>query len=297
MDKSQMTSSSNTGDLVIERVFFAPVETVWKAWTVPEMVKKWWGPKGYTSPEAKIDFRVGGKTINCMRGPDGKDIWSTGTYREIIPRKKVVVTDSFADEKGNVVPGSYYGMGADFPLELLITITFSEDRGNTKFKLVHSGMPLGEQMEAARDGWLTSLDKLEVLLDIEEEVKMYKTDFQAEPGKAMVIITRMFDESPDVVHKILTDGSQIPHWWGPAEFETTVDHFHPEEGGYWRFIQTDADGKRYGFHGVFHDVTAPSRLVYTSEYEGIPGHVTLIVNTLESVEGMTKLTRNIFSSL
>ncbi len=280
-----------TGDLVIERTFYAPLEEVWNAWTQPEMVKKWWGPREYTSPVAIIDFRVGGRTLNCMRGPDGKDIWSTGVYREIIPLKKVVVTDSFADEQGNVVPGSYYGMGDDFPLELLLTVTFTEDHGITHLKLIHSGMPLGEQMDGARDGWSTSLDKLENLLMEKSEVKMYKTNFIAEPGKSMVVITRMFDEPPDVVYKVLTDAGQIPYWWGPAEYETVVDHFHPEEGGFWRFVQTEKDGKRYGFHGVFHEATAPSRMVYTSEFEGVPGHATLIINTLENVEGMTKLTQ------
>lgn len=164
MQATNNAASVKTGDLILERFFHAPVERVWKAWTEPEMVKKWWGPREYTSPVAKIDFRVGGRTINCMRGPDGRDTWSTGVYQEIIPLKKVVVTDSFADEKGNVVPGSYYGMDDDFPLELLLTVTFTEDHGNTHLRLVHSGMPLGEQMDAARDGWSTSLDKLEELL-------------------------------------------------------------------------------------------------------------------------------------
>jgi uncharacterized protein YndB with AHSA1/START domain len=78
---------------------------VWKAWTLPELVTKWWGPKGYTSPVAKIDFRVGGKYLYAMISPDGKDIWSTGVYREIAPPERFVATDSFADEKGNVVCG------------------------------------------------------------------------------------------------------------------------------------------------------------------------------------------------
>jgi len=150
-----------TRDLVIERIFDAPVELVWKAWTDPEHVKRWWGPKDFTAPAIKIDFRVGGTYLFCMRSPDGQDYWSTGVYREIVPLKRIVYTDSFADEKGNVVSASHYGMGDDFPLELLVTLTFEDYQdGKTRFTLRHAGMPAGEDSEMAQMGWNQSLDKL-----------------------------------------------------------------------------------------------------------------------------------------
>ena len=71
-------------NLLITRTFDSPRELVWKAWTDPERVKRWWGPKGFTAPFCKIDLRVGGVCLNCMRSPDGKDYWSTGVYREIV---------------------------------------------------------------------------------------------------------------------------------------------------------------------------------------------------------------------
>src|SRR3989337_2780421 len=95
-------------ELVITRLFDAPRELVWKAWTDPKQLMQWWGPKGFTSPVCKQDFRVGGKYLYCMRSPEGKDYWSTGVYREIVAMKKIVCTDSFADEKGNVVPATHY---------------------------------------------------------------------------------------------------------------------------------------------------------------------------------------------
>src|SRR5512143_289293 len=89
--------------VVITRVFEAPRELVWKAWTECERLIRWWGPKGFTTPFCKTDLHVGGVYVNCMRSPDGKDYWSTGIYREIVPPKRIVCTDSFADEKGNIV--------------------------------------------------------------------------------------------------------------------------------------------------------------------------------------------------
>ena len=69
-------------ELTITRTFDALRELVWQAWTEPERVKGWWGPKAFTAPVSKINLRVGGKYLNCMRSPDGKDYWSTGVYRE-----------------------------------------------------------------------------------------------------------------------------------------------------------------------------------------------------------------------
>jgi uncharacterized protein YndB with AHSA1/START domain len=147
--------------LVIERVFDAPRELVWKAWTDPEMFKRWWGPKDFTVPHCTIDLRVGGKYLYCMRGPDGQDTWATGVYREIVPPERLVKTDSFADAQGNVVPATHYGMGADFPLEMQVTVTFEEYQGNkTKMTLRHVGLPVGEMSEQTGAGWNESFDKL-----------------------------------------------------------------------------------------------------------------------------------------
>ena len=149
------------GELVITRIFDAPRELVWKAWTEPERLMRWWGPKGFTSPVCKMDLRVGGKYLYCMRSPEGQDFWSTGVYQEIIPPEKLVVTDSFADEHGNVVPATHYGMSPDFPLELQVTVTFEEHEGNkTKMTLRHVGMPAGQMSEMAQAGWSESFDKL-----------------------------------------------------------------------------------------------------------------------------------------
>jgi uncharacterized protein YndB with AHSA1/START domain len=95
-------------ELVIERIFDAPRELAWRAWTDPERMKRWWAPKDFTAPHITIDLQVGGKYVFCMRGPDGNDFWSTGVYREIVPMERIVCTDCFADEKGIAVPATHY---------------------------------------------------------------------------------------------------------------------------------------------------------------------------------------------
>src|SRR2546426_2253062 len=79
MTSKMESQTRNEKELRIVRVFDAPRERVWKAWTDPEQVKSWWGPRSFTAPFAKIDLRVGGKYLYCMRSPDGKDYWSTGS--------------------------------------------------------------------------------------------------------------------------------------------------------------------------------------------------------------------------
>jgi uncharacterized protein YndB with AHSA1/START domain len=162
MEKVQTKQSQQ--DLVITRIFDAPRNLVWQAWSNEEDYKAWWGAKAFTTPLAKVDFRVGGKSHLCMRSPEGQDIHSTGVFREIIPMEKIVTTDSFADENGNVVPGTRYGMDENFPLELLITVTFEELGGQTRMTLRHTGIPAGEMMEMTSLGWNESFDKMEELL-------------------------------------------------------------------------------------------------------------------------------------
>jgi uncharacterized protein YndB with AHSA1/START domain len=144
----------------ITRTFDLPAKKLWQAWTEPESFKKWWGPKDYTCPYGDIDLKVGGKYLACMRSNDGAEFWSTGVYKEIIPDKKIVCTDSFSDEKGNVIPASDLNMPGDWPMELLVTVTFEEAGGKTKMHLQQVGIP-AEMYDECILGWEQSLDKLE----------------------------------------------------------------------------------------------------------------------------------------
>lgn len=159
-----MTDQNNSkNELTITRIFDVPRERVWKAWTDPDLFMKWWGPKDFTCPSSKIDLRVGGKYLYCMQSPDGKKYWSTGTYREIIPMEKIVVSDSFADEKGKIVSSTYYGLSPGFPRQMQVTATFEEyDSGKTKFTLRYSGINGISDADriGMEQGWNQSFDKL-----------------------------------------------------------------------------------------------------------------------------------------
>jgi uncharacterized protein YndB with AHSA1/START domain len=91
--------------LIVERVFDAPRELVWKAWTEPEHMARWWGPRGWTTTNERMDVRPGGVWHYCMRGPEGAESWGKSVYREIVEPERLVYYDVFSDSDGNTVEG------------------------------------------------------------------------------------------------------------------------------------------------------------------------------------------------
>lgn len=149
----------------ITRTFQAPVKRVWNAWSDGDVIKQWWGPRGFTAPSAKMDFREGGKYLLAMQAPDGKIMWSGGVIKEIIPNKKLIWTDHFSDQDGNSVSAKDFGMNGDWPEDLYITIELeSENSGQTTMTMTHEGIPK-EMHDDCVQGWNESIDKLQKLVE------------------------------------------------------------------------------------------------------------------------------------
>jgi uncharacterized protein YndB with AHSA1/START domain len=127
---------------------------------------------------------------------------------------------------------------------------------------------------------------------------MSKTAITAEPGIPMVIITREFDAPRDLVFRAHTDPDLLVRWLGPRDLITTIDRYEARNAGTWRYLQTDAEGNTYGFHGVFHGEPSPDGIVQTFEFEGAPGHVCLQTATMAEHGGKTLLrTASAFQSV
>jgi uncharacterized protein YndB with AHSA1/START domain len=147
--------------MTVTRVFDAPRELVWKAWTEPEYVMQWWGPTGFTSPVCKMDFRVGGKSVLSMKSPDGQEFWNAIEYIEIVPHEKIVSSMYFADAEGNKVEPEELGIEHE-SIEGAYDVTLFEDLGNGQTRLTQIG---NEPMESAKnsgqlEGWNQILDKV-----------------------------------------------------------------------------------------------------------------------------------------
>jgi uncharacterized protein YndB with AHSA1/START domain len=136
-------------ELVITRVFEAPRDLVFKAWTDPEHMVKWFGPKGFTSYILRSELRPGGAYRIHMRGPDGDDHWTQGIFHEIVAPKRLVMSGSWADSQGN--PTSP---------ETILTLTFEDHDGRTKLTLHQAIFESVTARDAHRGGWNSSFDRL-----------------------------------------------------------------------------------------------------------------------------------------
>jgi len=146
--------------LVLTRVVAAPRALVWKAFVDPSQLLKWWGPEGFTCPDAKVEAKVGGRYLLGMRAPDGRESWRTGTFKEVILNQKLVYTDHLADAGGRIITAASLGLPGEGTAEPITTVTFWE-LGKAKTRLaVHQEFLPDELHDATRAAWFTSFDKL-----------------------------------------------------------------------------------------------------------------------------------------
>ena len=158
--------------MVVTRIFDAPRELVWKAWTDPEYIKRWWGPKDFTAPVCQMDFRVGGKFLCCMKAPDGQEFWNASEYHEIFPHEKIVSSMYFSDSQGNRVEPAQLGIEHE-AIEGAYDVTLFQYLGNGQTRLTFIG---NEPMESAKnsgqlEGWNQILDKFAAILAQLTQVK------------------------------------------------------------------------------------------------------------------------------
>jgi uncharacterized protein YndB with AHSA1/START domain len=147
----------------MERTFEAPVERLWKVWNDADSIKKWWGPKNYTATIIQNNVRVGGMYLWGMKSADGKMSWNTGTYKEVMPNRKIVCTLSFSDENGKVIRGSEVPVPGQWPNEVTVITEFSESDGKTKVTVTEVGIPLIVSL-LSKIAWAQQFDKIQLLL-------------------------------------------------------------------------------------------------------------------------------------
>lgn len=160
-----MSIPAEKTNLVITRVFDAPVERVWQAWTDAAAVKQWWGPTGFTAPVADLDVRVGGTSLVCMSHPEFGTNYSTWDYQEIVPLARLAFIHNLADEHGHKVDPVSLGMPSDFPVDQLQVITFKAlSEGKTELTVIEHDWTVGQMMEMSKMGMEQCLDKMAAIL-------------------------------------------------------------------------------------------------------------------------------------
>lgn len=136
----------------ITRIIDAPREEVFRAWTEPEQIRRWWGPGEFTCPEAEVDLRPGGSYRFAMQPAGGDPFIVGGTYREVEPPVRLVYTWRW--ETGPAADGS----------ESLVTVEFNPQGERTELVLTHTEFPESHGPEPYQMGWEGGLDKFEALV-------------------------------------------------------------------------------------------------------------------------------------
>ncbi len=154
--------------IVVTRVFNASVEMVWKAWTNPELVMRWWGPDKFTCPNAKIDFREGGVSLVTMKAPKefgGQDMYNIWAYIKIIPRVSIEYIQNLSDNIGNKTKPTLLGMPQDFPEDVQTVVMFKElNIGKTEMTVTEFA-DFGQMTHFATIGLEQCLDKMVAIFD------------------------------------------------------------------------------------------------------------------------------------
>lgn len=170
-NKPIIVTTPGSPEFLLTRVFNAPRGLVWKAWTDPRQMVKWWGPRVMSTPVCEVDVRPGGAYRIVMRAPDGKDYPMKGFYREVVKPEKLVYTADLSEhplEWHEMFNPNYSKARQNVAMEILTTVTFEEqgdktkltvrmdfDTADTRDRLAKGGMTAG---------WSESFDKLDELL-------------------------------------------------------------------------------------------------------------------------------------
>jgi uncharacterized protein YndB with AHSA1/START domain len=151
-------------DVVVRRVLPTTPDRAWKAWNDAELVRQWWGPVGFTCPVAKMDVRRGGKSIVCMRSPDGRDLYSVWEYSSVQAPTRLEYVFNLSDASGAKVDPTALGMPADFPRDVRHVVTFTPVASGTELSVTEYGYSSPQFYELSKLGLEQCIDKLEASL-------------------------------------------------------------------------------------------------------------------------------------
>jgi uncharacterized protein YndB with AHSA1/START domain len=238
-----MSAKANSNEIRITRVYDAPVKAVWDAWTDPEQVAQWWGPRGFTLTTHSKDLRVGGHWDYTMHGPDGTDYPNTTKYFEVEECARLVYD---------------HGGHKDRPPLFRVTVNFAEVGGKTKMEMTMT-LPTPEAAEETRKfvkkaGGNATWDRLAEYLEHERS------------GKELFVINRSFAAPIATMFEMWTKPEHFSKWLPPTGFtmEFIRVDIRKDGGGFYRMT----DGKQTTIYGkvAYVEIRKPDRIVYTQQF-------------------------------
>lgn len=237
-----MAENSKANEIRLTRVYDAPVRAVWDAWTIPEQVEKWWGPRGFTLTTHSKDLRAGGSWRYTMHGPDGVDYPNVATYHVVEPYQKLVYDHGATDDR---------------PPLFRVTVTFTEAKGRTTMEMI-STLP---SAEAAREiakfikqaGGHATWDRLAEHLE------------ESATGRRRFVINRSFDAPIARVFDMWTRPEQLAEWLPPAGTKMRFLRSEIEAGKSTLFTIESERGTMH-VRAEYLAIEPPHRIVYRQQF-------------------------------
>ncbi len=237
-----MSKISESKDINITRVYDAPLQAVWDAWTDVEQVAQWWGPRGFTITTHSKDLRVGGHWNYTMHGPDGVDWPNSTKYLEVVPLAKLVY-----DHGGNETQ----------PPLFRVTVLFSEVAGKTHMEMKMS---------------MESLEKAAQIRQVIKHASGNSTwdrlgEYLVErlTDKQTFIINRSFEAPRELMFTMWSDPEHLKRWMGPTGVETQFIHADIRSGGSSMYSMSAPGFTMYG-KAFYEEIRRPDRIVYTQQF-------------------------------
>ncbi len=272
--RNNLVENASDREIVITRVFDAPRELVWNAWTDPKHLLHWWGPKGFTNTFQEIEVKPGGVWRFIMHGPDGRDYQNKIVFDEVAKPERLVYSHN--GDEGE-------------PVRFQTTVTFAER--DSKTELI---MRMVFPSATARDKVVKEYHAIEGANQTLDRLAEHVSKLSgAKPATGDVLITRVFDAPRKLVFKVWTDPKHVALWWGPHGFTNPICELDLRPGGAIRIHMRAPNGTVYPMTGVFQEILEPERLVFTSAALDDNGNPLFeIMNTVDFSEqgGRTKLT-------
>lgn len=233
--------------LLVTRVFKAPRELVFEAWSSAEHLQRWFCPALFSVPEARIEFRAGGAFDICMRSPAGEEHWTRGHYIEIVPHSRLVIDMQVL------------GQGPEALFRARLEVAFAVEAGGTRLEVMQTFTPLDPQavpmIQGAPQGWSQTLDRLE-----QEVARMGAHSIV----HASFCIERVYAASRAQVFRALTDPVAKAKWFtGPEGFTPLAREMDVRPGGRELLKGRWASGLVTTFEATYHDIVPQERVIYS----------------------------------
>jgi len=269
MTPTQTRTDLETKQFIVERVFDAPRTLVFQAFTQAEHLVHWWGPKGWTLPICKLDFREGGTWHYCMKGPAGEESWGKAIYHEIHAPEYFTYEDYFSDADANVAEGM---PGMNIRMEFI-----AQPDGKTKIVSI-------AQFKSVEDiEQVLAMGMVEGLTQTWDRLEEFLTS--ATSKRPTITITRLLDAPRALVWKAHNDPKHIVHWCNAGDGWTTpFAEVDLRPGGVFRIGFGSPDGKNdFVYEGVYGEVVEPERVVQ------LLGEDRKVITTFVEVDGKTQV--------